>query len=372
MDGMAAKIREGGIETSAASGVFYNPEMELCRDIFSLAVGSLPAEKISLLDAMCASGIRGLRYKKENKNVAKLALVDMSRRAILLAKKNALANKVKCKCEKDDARLHLYKNEYDFLELDPFGSPQPFLFDAARSFRTKKMGHISVTATDMAVLCGAHHAACLKNYFCTPLNNEFCHENALRILASTVIREFAACGIGAVPIFSFSHLHYVKILFSLSKDAASAVEAVKKTGYVSYCPKCCFREVARFPKTAACAHCGAPLMLGGPLYTGALWDSALVARMKQLNAKRGYKNAKKIEALLSTIAEESAIAAYGYYDLHVLAKKTGKPILSMDDALQRLRRAGFSASRTHFCPTAVRTDAPHGKVLALLGASRQA
>ena len=67
------KFSEGKISFAISKGVFYNPEMELCRDIFSLAVGALK-EKMSIVDCMCASGVRGLRYKKENRNATSLAL----------------------------------------------------------------------------------------------------------------------------------------------------------------------------------------------------------------------------------------------------------------------------------------------------------
>ena len=69
--------------------------------------------------------------------------------------------------------------------------------------------------------------------------------------------------------------------------------------------------------------------------------------------------------------DEAKIASIGYYDLHVLAKKRGCRIMPIDDAVARLRSGGFSASRTHFCPTAVRTDAPHEKALQALSGKQQ-
>jgi tRNA (guanine26-N2/guanine27-N2)-dimethyltransferase len=362
---MAEHQAEGKIMILPPDGVFYNPEMELCRDMFSVCVGALPG-KLSLIDAMCASGARGLRYKKENRNIGRLILCDQSKKAIACAKKSAKANKVKCRLILSDARKALPEADCDIVELDPFGSPQPFLNAAARNFEMKKKGYLSVTATDMAVLCGAHHAACLKNYFSTPLDNEFCHENAARILAATVVREFSPLNMSAVPIFTFSHRHYVKIMFEVKRDAASAVEAVKKTGYVSYCTKCCFREARRAPVKSACPNCSHPLLLAGPMWIGELWDGVLVKMMLALNAKRNFRKAAQIEKMLSTIEAESRIASVGYYDLHTLAKKGGKKIHSMDGAIAHLRQAGFLAARTHFCPTAVRTDAPHKKVLEML------
>jgi len=375
------EFTEGGIRISVPGGVFYNPEMELCRGICSLAVGALGG-KLSVLDAMAASGIRGIRYAKENRNVSSLVLVDLSRKAVAAAKKNTRANKVKCKCVYADANRFLYENEFDprlrsnrgdrrrspldFVELDPFGSPVPFLHDAVRSFRTKKTGYLSATATDMAVLCGAHHAACLKNYGAAPLDNEFCHENAARILAGKTVLTAAPFNFSARPIFTFSHLHYVKIIFRLEQGAEAAVDAVKQNGFVSYCEKCCYRESARLPRRTDCPSCGTRLVHGGPLYLGRLWDSQLLDKMSKLNAERKYRKGKEIEKILRTMKDESAIPSIGYYDLHKLAKRMKTQLGGMDDAIGKLRKAGFAAARTHFCPTAVRTDAPHDTVLKVL------
>ena len=362
---MAKAIEEGSARISQAKGVFFNPEMELCRSMFSLAVGALEG-KLDVVDAMCASGARGIRYKLENRNVGKLALVDANKSAVACARKNAAAAKVRCRTVYADANKFLRKNAFDFVELDPFGTPQPFLHDTARCLAANRGGYLSATATDVAVLCGAHHAACLKNYAAAPLNNEFCHENACRILSATVARAFAPFNLAAAPVFTLSHRHYVKVLFHVEEGAEKSVDCMKKTGYVSYCPSCQWRDGKRLPLMKDCPHCGAQLLHGGPMHIGSLWASALLEKMLLLNAERKYKKAKEIEKLLSTMRDESAIASIGYYDLHVFAKKQESKILSMDDAIAKLRKAGFSASRTHFCPTAVRTDAPHGNVLEML------
>jgi tRNA (guanine26-N2/guanine27-N2)-dimethyltransferase len=265
-----------------------------------------------------------------------------------------------------DAGKFLRENAYDFVELDPFGSPQPFLHDAARCLAANRGGWLSATATDVAVLCGAHHAACLKNYAAAPLNNEFCHENACRILAASVAREFAPLNLAATPIFTLSHRHYVKLLFRVEEGAEKAVEAMKGIGYVSYCHSCQWREGSRLPRLQECPHCGARLVNGGPLWLGALWEGKLVERMLALNAEREYAKAKEIERLLLAISGEAKIPSIGYYDLHWVAKKRGVKILPMGSAIGALQRAGFASSRTHFCPTAIRTGAPHKEAIALL------
>ena len=60
------KIQEENTNFEVSKDVFYNPNMQFCRSFCSLAVGALE-EKLNVLDAFCASGIRGIRYAKENK-----------------------------------------------------------------------------------------------------------------------------------------------------------------------------------------------------------------------------------------------------------------------------------------------------------------
>ena len=204
-------ISEGLAKIAGAENVFYNPHMEFCRDISSLAVGAIGG-KISICDSFCASGIRGIRYKLENSNVESVSFVDLSKNACALAKKNLKLDKVKGKVANEDVRRFFLDNEFDFVELDPFGTPAPYLHYAFNSFRSKKIGYVSATATDVAVLCGAHSEACLKVYQSHPVDNEFCHENGVRILVGKMAREAADSELGIEPIISFSHRHYMKVI----------------------------------------------------------------------------------------------------------------------------------------------------------------
>src|SRR3989338_4526188 len=180
---------EEGISFSA-NKIFYNSEMRFCRSFSSLAIGVI-GEKLDVLDGFCASGIRGIRYAKENKNVRSVTFLDWSKNATALAKKNAVKNKIKkARFANEDAVKFLVggaeESDFDvnFIELDPFGTPAPYLF--AVFFRMnenrKKTFYLSATATDTAVLCGHEKTACMKNYHAKSLNNEFTHENGMRIL----------------------------------------------------------------------------------------------------------------------------------------------------------------------------------------------
>ncbi len=236
------KIDEGKAEIEVPEGVFFNKRMELCRDVSSLAVGAIE-EKLDVLDAFCATGVRGIRYKGENENVGKVSFADMSKKAEKAVESNCKKNGMKgCEIFQGDVNEFLFENSFDLVEIDPFGSPVPFLYDAVRSFSREKQGYLSVTATDTAVLCGAHAKACLKNYGSKPLNNEFCHEVGARILLGKIARVAGEFDFGLVPLFTLSRQHYFKVVLKLERGAEKAVESVKKMGIVSWCSKCFERE----------------------------------------------------------------------------------------------------------------------------------
>ncbi len=353
-------ISEGKAKLQKSESVFYNPHMEFCRDISSLAVGAIGGE-ISLCDSFCASGIRGIRYKLENGNVAGVSFVDLSNKACLLARKNLKLNKVKGKVHEKDVRKFFLENELDFLELDPFGTPAPYLHYAFNSLRAKKVGYVSATATDVAVLCGAHSAACLKVYQAHPIDNEFCHETGVRILLGKMAREAADSEIGIEPLISFSHLHYMKAIARVVKGAAPAVDSIRSLGYAGWCSKCLFHNAERLPSGKLCPECGNLLEFAGPLWLGELNEKGFVERMRELNKERGYKNEKQIEKMLALISGECGMPV-AYYDLHSLAKKLKQGAVGSERVMEALRAQGYRCAKTHFNPNAIKTDAPIAKV----------
>ncbi|MEM4723690.1 MAG: hypothetical protein QXP01_01600, partial [Candidatus Hadarchaeum sp.] len=70
--------------------VFYNPNMELCRDI-SISVAQVTAQmfnRLYICDPLAGIGIRGLRYANEVKGVARCVVNDKSMDAFELIKRN--------------------------------------------------------------------------------------------------------------------------------------------------------------------------------------------------------------------------------------------------------------------------------------------
>ena len=72
------------------------------------------------------------------------------------------------------------KRYFDVVDLDPYGSANPFLESALSCLGNG--GLLCVTFTDMAVLCARTPHVCAYKYGSVPLPNKYCHEFALRMV----------------------------------------------------------------------------------------------------------------------------------------------------------------------------------------------
>lgn len=348
-------MEEEGIIFEAGAS-FYNPHMRLCRSISSLAVGAIE-KPLEICDGFSSTGIRGIRYAKENSNVSRTAFVEFDSSAAALCRKNISSNSVSGEIFEEDFNRHLMGHSYNLVELDPFGSPAPHSYFAMRSFRRMREGYVSATATDTAVLCGAHYAACLKCYHSRPLHNELCHEAGARILLKHFANLASEFDFGIVPLFTLSHRHFFKIFIKLEKGAEKAVGNEKSIGFISFCPKCLWMEGSHVPREK-CPKCKSRADWGGPLWLGRLHSREHIAAMRALNEERNYKDKAEIGKLLSLMEKEDDFPPY-FFDVHMSCKRFGlrnpRPIGEIIAALERRK---YSAARTHFSPTGIKTDAP--------------
>src|SRR4030043_639061 len=113
---------------------------------------------------------------------------DINERAVKLAKRNVHLNglneRVTVQHKDVNCLLSCHgapRKRFDVVDVDPFGSPVPYLDSAIRALRNNSL--LAVTATDMAPLCGVHTKACLRKYGGKPLRTENCQEQAGRFLA---------------------------------------------------------------------------------------------------------------------------------------------------------------------------------------------
>src|SRR3990170_1628488 len=207
------KIKEGKIEIFQDKEVFYNPLAELNRDLSVSALQVFQKQtklKLNILDALAATGVRGIRYAKEVKGIKEMVLNDKNPRAVKLIKRNVKLNKAgTCKTERKDANILLREKIFNVIDLDPFGSPNVFLDSAAKSIWHK--GFLMVTATDTAPLCGTYPEACLKKYGIESIKTDFYNELGIRILITHIMQNVFRYERAFVPVFVLANKHYFRV-----------------------------------------------------------------------------------------------------------------------------------------------------------------
>jgi len=348
--------------------VFYNPVMELNRDISVLAFQAhqrIVNREISICEPLTGSGIRGVRFAAEIHRVKKVVISDISERAVKLAKYNVRLNGLQDRVtvKHKDANFFLSchgapHKRFDVVDVDPFGSPVPYLDSAIRALRNN--GLLAVTATDLAPLCGVHSKACVRKYGGKPLHTEYCHELAVRLLAGCIATLAAKHDIGIRVVFSHCTDHYIRVYVEINYGAKKADESVKNLGYVLHCFTCLHRETAKKPfakHIEKCPECGSKMDYSGPLWLERIFDKRFCELMAKENMHTAFRNSGKIAKLLS-LAKGEAEAPVTYYVIDKISGKLALPMPSVSNMLQNLRHKTFQAFPTHFNSRGIRTEAP--------------
>ena len=348
--------------------VFYNPAMELNRDIaviFLRAMGRSQRIK-RVCEPMAGCGVRGIRFAVEAGNVEWVAINDLNAKAAALAKLNVERAEVEGKVSvfNLDAEELLCKfsapgERFDFVDLDPYGSPMPYLDSCFRAVRLG--GFLALTATDTATLCGVNPKACLRKYGAKPLKTEYCHELAVRILIGAAVRLAARRSLALKPLFTHSTDHYVRVYFQMLRGAKRADEALNKLGLLYHCPKCLSRRTLQGlkpPHPAVKCECGFGMEVAGPLWLGDLWQRETVEAMASELLKAKIGRFKEALSLLAKVKLEMEVDIPTYYTADKLAESLRLPPLSPTRLVKALREVGFKSSPTHFTPQGIRTNAP--------------
>lgn len=340
----------------SSARVFYNPKMELNRDISIACISALKKKDLTYVDVLAATGIRGIRVA--NEIGLEVTINDWNPYAYELIKKNIkLNNLLKANCTKKNANILLHEKHFDIVDIDPFGSPVPFLDSACRSVNHM----LSVTATDTAPLCGAHKNAGIRKYFAIPLKTEYHPEIGIRILLGVIARELAKYNKSMKPLLSFAIEHYFRVYLQIISGAKITDKTIRENiGYIGHCFKCGFRTIITWLKNSFFymekkCNCGKEMDLAGPLWIGKLHDKTFCDRVLQELENRTLGKKKKAIKIVSTIIQELDIPTY--YDHHIICKKLKISPTPIDIVIKELQNKGFKASRTHFSGTSFKTEA---------------
>lgn len=329
---------------SSEMEVFYNPVMRLNRDVTVLVLralglmGRMPREGWRIASPLAGSGVRECRLLSELpvEMLDAIRINDISEDAVALIKRNIARNEQRLNCDDievscNEANRFLSEGRgYSYIDIDPFGSPNPFLDTAVK--RLRRGGVLGVTATDTSALSGTYPKACERKYWSTPLRNHLMHEVGLRILVRKVQLVAGQYERALTPIYAYSKDHYMRVFFACASGRHRVDEILVQHQYLVY-------DAARQRLRAAARPTG---VWAGPLWTGALWDAQLAARVAEES-----EDARN-ERILSTIAEEAKAPVIGFYHLN-LVRKLGREPKRKRDLLERR-----GVWPTHFEGNAVR------------------
>jgi tRNA (guanine26-N2/guanine27-N2)-dimethyltransferase len=327
---------------------FYNPSMESNRDL-SVVVNqwliNRSTRRLHLLDGLAASGVRGVRLANEVNGDFHVTVNDVDPKAFLLIKKNIELNRLKnaIACNRD-LNVLLSEGRYDYIDIDPFGSPVGFIDSAVRSICNN--GVIACTATDTASLCGVYPNVCLRRYGARPFHSPVMHEIGLRILIGFICREAAKYDKGIKPLLCYSTDHYFRLYVQVRKGKRFADESVKDFSTFNLKETLCFTEDVSV----------------GPLWLGQIHDKATVGEIRTLLFEKRLNTKKQLWKLLYLLEDEADAPPF-FYLTDYLASKLRISVPRMKCFFPKLEEKGYMVVRTHFASTGFKTDAPLDEII---------
>lgn len=332
---------------------FYNPAMALDRDLCVLFCEHIASEGCqSFLDGLGATGIRGLRIANEVDAAIDVTVNDVNPASCEHIRDNAARNDLDVIIRNKDVRVLLQQERYDYVDIDPYGSPAPFVHAALDGLY--RQGYLALTATDKATLCGVHPRACRRRYDAVPLHGPAMKELGLRILVGFAVRAAAGRDYGATPVFAYSHDHYFRVYLRLHKGARRGNTTLENIGWA--CWDDGWKALSYGEQRSS--------RWTGPLWTGPLFDPDAVAAMQRVLPDKTLAAPRKARRLLETIAGEVDAPPF-YFEGGDLCSRHGLTQPPIKEVVKALQSEGYRASRTHFNPDAVKTDAPEHTVAAI-------
>jgi tRNA (guanine26-N2/guanine27-N2)-dimethyltransferase len=330
---------------------FYNPSMELNRDlsmVFCQWIINKSKKKLRFLDGLGASGIRGIRLAKEIQGDFETIINDWDKEAYKLIKKNIEKNKLKeVRAENKNLNTLLSEEKFDYIDIDPFGSPVGFIDSAMRSI--KHGGIIACTATDTATLCGVYPKVCLRRYNAMPSHSVVMKEIALRILLGFLCKNAASYDKGIEPIVSYCTDHYFRIYIRVWNGVNRANQSIGNLGLIKKGETIGFETIDKDV---------------GPLWMGKMQNKRALQELITVLFKMNLNTKNMLWKLLDLLEEESDSPCF-FYTIDSLSSFLKKSPPKTKKIFEKLKQDGFKVTRTHFNPMGFKTDAPLEKIIEL-------
>ena len=299
-----------------------------------------------------------------------------------------------------DLRTTVLEQGWHWVDIDPFGSPMPFLDTAIQSLAKKAI--IEISATDTAALSGSSKTALMRRYGARINPDNLAHDSGLRVLMACVARTAAKHGRVAKPLLSVWDSHHLRISVKISKSIERANQVEKNLGWRIKEPNekevLASMEEGLTPRSSTDSlpmHCFLPLSypinrqdkrISGPLWIAPLGDSEVMANFTEeevvtmctteyfkenpMNwSERDFEIEKrKIVRCIKNIKNESEIIEGEFLILtDDLAswRNVGSPP-SPKKMVSKINEKGFKAALSNYPKPSFRTNAPWEVIIDVL------
>lgn len=350
-------------------------------------------KKIQILDALCATGIRTRRWLEETSEGVssrlRIKMCDMDEEALGWARANLENDDLKKNVVviQGDARKEILRQGWHWIDLDPYGSPVPFLDLAMQA--TARRSVISISATDTAALSGSSPGPLRRRYGARVHMDGLKHDSGLRVLLASAAKAAARHDRVIRPLLSVWDSHHLRvtILVERSKMGASAMEQnlgwrVASPGDSAVDSAIQAGLLPGHDSGSRPMHVMLPLDeypnlntgVSGPLWTGRIGDPDVMASMSEAAAEgickvddpeMGPKEVRRAKQAVRRICDEGK-AIHGSHLVITDALPSfvgeGDPP-SPSKMAEALREGGFCAEVSRYAEPSFRTDAPWSAVL---------
>ena len=336
------RLKEGKVEVEVPkvykkgpgkkSIAYYSTSMVVSRDLTIFIIKNALKEGGHALDLLGGSGIRGFRIEKEcNFNVT---INEKNRESLVFIKNNANINNSKAKITELDAKRCTPNGFFDYIVVDPYGSPVPFLDPALKAI--KNNGVLGITATDVSNFAGTNPDKTWYLYHSIPLDNYLKHEVGIRILIGYIARKASEYNFGIFPLLSYFGGYYYRVFIKLKRGKKEVLKSLSLIQEINFIKM--FKRV-------------------GPIWIGNLHD------LKDFKIPDYLQSKKEIEKIINISKDENRLF---FFSTEELGKKLKIDVPKIERLIEKLKEEGFSASRTQFSNVGLKTNATLPKINKIL------
>lgn len=361
------RYRVKGSYIPALTPVFYNPLMKSNRDIMIAllrAISQKTTKELRYGETMTGVGVRCIRAILETNAKLVCEINDISKEAMKMAEKNLNINGIRSgvKTFCTDARVFSLmhtasKDRFDYLDLDPFGSPAEFTESALLSI--KHGGYIGITATDTATLFGNNSIKTFLKYGIIVDKVQFNKELGVRALIASIALAAIKQEIGITPELAYSEKHYIRVYAKVLRGKKYAKESMLNLGFILYNTRenswktIKVEDVIKNKWEKDEKH-----KIIGPIWVSKYIDSELVKKMYSNSFELSQES---VEMILKIMNENSEIV--GYYDTDLISKSLSVSSRKMQKLVDKIKERGYVATRTLYNPKGIKTNMPYSEFI---------